>query len=125
MPVSAGSRLRPYEILALIGAGGMGEVYRVPDSRIGWDVAFKISAEQFSERFDSEVHAVARLFHEQTARSFDRCWEVHGRCGHRVCGLGARSSATVVNRSSESEGRSGVVMCSGSVTTLVAEEKVI
>jgi len=45
MPLSAGTRLGPYEILALIGAGGMGEVYRARDPRMGREVAIKVSAE--------------------------------------------------------------------------------
>jgi serine/threonine protein kinase len=41
MPLSAGDRLGPYEILEAIGAGGMGEVYRARDSRLNRDVAIK------------------------------------------------------------------------------------
>jgi serine/threonine protein kinase len=63
MSLSAGTRLGPYEIVAPLGAGGMGEVYRAHDPRVGRDVALKISAELFSERFDREVHAVAALNH--------------------------------------------------------------
>src|SRR5690349_16107845 len=51
MSLSAGDRLGPYEILQRIGKGGMGEVYRARDTRLGRDVAIKISAEQFDERF--------------------------------------------------------------------------
>ncbi len=47
----------------MLGAGGMGEVYRAHDPRMGRDVALKIAAEQFSERFDREVRAVAALSH--------------------------------------------------------------
>jgi serine/threonine protein kinase len=50
MPLSVGDKLGPYEILAPIGAGGMGEVYRARDPRLGRDVAIKISAQQFTER---------------------------------------------------------------------------
>ena len=46
MPLSQGTRLGPYEILALIGAGGMGEVYRARDPRMGREVAIKVSAER-------------------------------------------------------------------------------
>src|SRR5881296_838122 len=63
MALSPGTRLGPYEILAPIGAGGMGEVYRARDPRMGRDVAIKVSAERFSERFAREVHAVASLNH--------------------------------------------------------------
>src|SRR5678810_1189876 len=63
MLLSLGDKLGPYEILALIGAGGMGEVYRARDSRIGRDVAVKVSAEQFNERSEREARAVAALNH--------------------------------------------------------------
>ena len=42
MPLSAGTRLGPYEIVALIGAGGMGEVYRARDTKLNRDVAIKV-----------------------------------------------------------------------------------
>src|SRR6202140_627480 len=71
MPLSAGARLGPYEILAPIGAGGMGEVYRAHDPRMGRDVALKISAEQFSDRFSREVHAVAALNHPNICHLYD------------------------------------------------------
>ena len=51
MSFSKGDVLGPYEIVGPIGRGGMGEVYRARDSRLGRDVAIKVSAEQFSERF--------------------------------------------------------------------------
>src|SRR5580658_1655837 len=71
MPLSAGTHLGPYEILALIGAGGMGEVYRARDHRMGRDVAIKISAESFSDRFSREVHAVAALNHPNICHLYD------------------------------------------------------
>src|SRR5205814_3217954 len=63
MPISTGTRLGPYEIIARIGAGGMGEVYKARDTRLGRDVAIKISAERFSDRFEREARAVAALNH--------------------------------------------------------------
>jgi serine/threonine-protein kinase len=63
MPFSSGTRLGPYEILAPIGAGGMGEVYRAHDSRLRRDVAIKVSVERFSERFEKEARAIASLNH--------------------------------------------------------------
>src|SRR2546427_7689263 len=63
MLLSIGARLGPYEILALIGAGGMGEVYKARDTRLDRTVAVKICAEQFSERFEREARAVAALNH--------------------------------------------------------------
>ena len=63
MPLSAGTRLGPYEILAPLGAGGMGEVYRARDTRLDREVAIKVAAERFSERFESEARAIAALNH--------------------------------------------------------------
>jgi len=54
-----------------IGAGGMGEVYRATDPRMGRDVAIKISAERFSDRFSREVHAVAALNHPNICTLYD------------------------------------------------------
>src|SRR5450759_1207197 len=71
MPLSAGTRLGPYEIVALIGAGGMGEVYRAHDPRMGRDVAIKVSAERFSDRFSREVHAAAALNHPNICHLYD------------------------------------------------------
>ena len=48
MKLSAGSRLGPYEIVAPLGAGGMGEVYRARDSRLNRDVAIKVLPEAFA-----------------------------------------------------------------------------
>jgi len=55
MPLSAGDKLGPYEILAPIGKGGMGEVYRARDTRLNRDAAIKVSDEQFSKRFEYEA----------------------------------------------------------------------
>src|SRR5438094_7445125 len=71
MILSSGDRLGPYEILAPIGAGGMGEVYRARDPRLGRDVAIKVSAERFSERFEREARAVAALNHPNICTLFD------------------------------------------------------
>src|ERR1017187_2746915 len=71
MPLSAGDKLGPYEILARIGAGGMGEVYRARDPRLGRDVAIKVSNEQFTERFEREARAVAALNHPNICHLYD------------------------------------------------------
>jgi serine/threonine protein kinase len=71
MSLSPGTKLGPYEIRAPIGAGGMGEVYRAHDPRMGRDVAIKVSAERFSERFSREVHAVAALNHSNICHVYD------------------------------------------------------
>src|ERR1700693_4926683 len=71
MPLSAGDRLGPYEILALIGKGGMGEVYRARDRRLNRNVAIKVSAAQFSERFAREAQAIAALNHPHICQIYD------------------------------------------------------
>ncbi|HEY1677106.1 MAG TPA: serine/threonine protein kinase, partial [Candidatus Sulfotelmatobacter sp.] len=64
MPLAHGSRLGPYEILAPLGAGGMGEVYRAHDSRLDRDVALKILPPEVAGdasrrmRFEQEARAV-------------------------------------------------------------------
>jgi serine/threonine protein kinase/Tol biopolymer transport system component len=69
MGLSAGARLGPYEILAPLGAGGMGEVYRARDTKLGRDVAIKVLPERLSAdsealaRFEREARAVAALSH--------------------------------------------------------------
>jgi serine/threonine protein kinase len=71
MTLSAGTHLGPYEILSPLGAGGMGEVYRARDPRMGRDVAIKLSTEKFSDRFGREVHAVAALNHPNICHIYD------------------------------------------------------
>src|SRR5579864_4065203 len=71
MPLSAGDKLGPYEILAPIGAGGMGEVYRARDPRLNRDVAIKVAAAQFSERFEREAKAIAALNHPNICQIYD------------------------------------------------------
>src|SRR6266513_6149453 len=71
MSLATGTRLGPYEILALIGAGGMGEVYKARDTRLDRTVAVKICAEQFSERFEREARAVAALNHPNICTLYD------------------------------------------------------
>jgi hypothetical protein len=58
-----GAPLGPYQIVASIGAGGMGDVYRARDTRLNRDVAIKVSGERFSSRFEREARAVAALNH--------------------------------------------------------------
>src|SRR5262245_30792706 len=69
MPLSAGTRLGPYEVTAQIGVGGMGEVYRARDPRLGRDVAIKVLPTGLSSdperlhRFEQEARAAAALNH--------------------------------------------------------------
>jgi serine/threonine protein kinase len=71
VPLSAGDTLDRYEILAPIGKGGMGEVYRARDPRLNRDVAIKVSAVQFNERFEREGKAIAALNHTNICQVFD------------------------------------------------------
>jgi serine/threonine-protein kinase len=61
--LNPGTRLGPYEIVATLGAGGMGHVYKAFDPQLHREVAIKVAADRFSERFDREVRAVATLNH--------------------------------------------------------------
>jgi Tol biopolymer transport system component len=67
----SGSRIGPYEILALIGAGGMGQVWKARDTRLDRIVAIKVSLDKFSERFGREARAVAALNHPHICALYD------------------------------------------------------
>jgi Tol biopolymer transport system component len=77
VPLPAGTRLGPYEIIAAIGEGGMGEVYRGRDPRLGRDVAIKLLPEAFSanadrlRRFEQEARAAAALSHPNILAVYD------------------------------------------------------
>jgi hypothetical protein len=75
MALTTGTRLGPHEILGSIGAGGMGEVYKARDTRLGREVAVKVSAEQFNERFEREARAIAALNHPNVRRLLQSCLE--------------------------------------------------
>src|SRR5438477_7640136 len=73
MALSSGSRIGVYEVVALIGAGGMGEVYRARDTRLNRDVALKVLPEIFARdaqrmaRFEREAKLLASLNHPNIA----------------------------------------------------------
>lgn len=71
MPLAPGTRLGPYEILTPIGAGGMGEVYKATDTRLGRIVAVKILASEFSERFEIEARAISAVNHPNICALYD------------------------------------------------------
>ncbi|MGC1186728.1 MAG: protein kinase, partial [Candidatus Acidiferrales bacterium] len=85
MTLTAGTKLGPYEIVAPIGAGGMGEVYRARDSRLGRDVAVKVLPEAFARdveklsRFQREAKMLAALNHPNIASiyGFEDSGNVH------------------------------------------------
>jgi eukaryotic-like serine/threonine-protein kinase len=71
MSPSPGLRLGHYEVVELIGKGGMGEVYRVKDTRLPRDAAVKVSAENFTERFSRETSIIAGLNHPNICTLYD------------------------------------------------------
>ncbi len=71
MPLSPGARLGPFEILAQLGAGGMGEVYKARDTRLDRIVAVKTSRQAFTERFEREARAIAALNHPNICQLYD------------------------------------------------------
>ena len=71
MSLSPGDHLGPYKILALIGKGGMGEVYRAHDPRVNRDVAIKVSDARFTERFTREARAIGGLNHTNICHLYD------------------------------------------------------
>jgi eukaryotic-like serine/threonine-protein kinase len=76
MALTAGTRLGPYEILAPIGAGGMGEVYKARDTKLGRDVAIKVLPPDFAQdperlaRFEREAKVLASLNHPNIAQIY-------------------------------------------------------
>ena len=107
MSISPGSRLGPYEILAPIGAGGMGEVYRARDTRLGRDVAVKVLPASFSQdadrlrRFEQEARAAA----EAQLRNTPDDANTHALLGLALTFLGDRHKAEAVR-----EGERGVAL---------------
>src|SRR5947199_4154252 len=77
MPLNAASRLGPYEILAPLGAGGMGEVYRARDTRLGREVAAKVLPPAYASdperlrRFEQEARAAGVLNHPNVLVIYD------------------------------------------------------
>ena len=77
MALSPGTKLGPYEIIAPLGAGGMGEVYRAKDTRLGRDVAIKVLPENVSldddrrQRFEREARTISSLNHPNICALYD------------------------------------------------------
>jgi eukaryotic-like serine/threonine-protein kinase len=80
MTFAAGTRLGPYEILSLLGAGGMGEVYRARDTRLGREAAVKVLPQEFSAsrervaRFEQEARSASALNHPNIVTIYDVGW---------------------------------------------------
>ena len=96
MSLAPGTRLGPYEVVAPIGAGGMGEVYRAKDTRLDREVAIKVLPEECREtperlaRFEREAKAVSALNHPNIVTLY----EVGDERGRAVPGPGAASRAS-------------------------------
>src|SRR5512140_2589058 len=77
MPISAGTRLGPYEVVSLLGAGGMGEVYRATDTRLDRTVAIKVMNAAFSsdsslrQRLEREAKALSSISHPNICGLYD------------------------------------------------------
>jgi serine/threonine protein kinase len=71
MRLATGDKLGPYEITGLIGKGGMGEVYRGIDTRLGRPVAIKVSSREFNDRFEREAKAISSLNHPNICTLYD------------------------------------------------------
>ncbi len=77
MPISPGARLGSYEVLSLLGAGGMGEVYKARDTRLDRMVAIKVlpshlaDKPQLRERFEREAETIAKLNHPHICTLYD------------------------------------------------------
>src|SRR4051812_7899849 len=76
MPLKTGERLGPYEILSLIGAGGMGEVYKARDTRLDRTVAVKVLPQQRSsaevrQRFEREARTISQLSDSHICALYD------------------------------------------------------
>jgi len=91
MSLAAGARLGPYEIVAPLGAGGMGEVYRARDTKLGRDVAVKVLPAELADhpealaRFEREARAVAQLSHPNILAIHD--FGRHGETAYAVMEL--------------------------------------
>src|SRR5436309_1640796 len=77
MTIATGTKIGPYEIVGWLGAGGMGEVYRARDPRLGREVAIKLIPESFAtdasrlRRFEQEARAVGQLNHPNILAIYD------------------------------------------------------
>jgi len=89
MAITTGSRLGPYEMISLIGAGGMGEVYKARDTRLDRSVAIKVLPPAFADnaqlklRFEREAKTISQLTHPHICTLYD-VGNDHGVEVHRV-----------------------------------------
>jgi len=106
MTLVSGTRLGPYEILSPLGAGGMGEVYRAKDARLGREVAVKVLPEAFFEdkervaRFEREAKLLAALNHPNIAAiySFEESSGLPGAPGRHILAMELLEGETLRER---------------------------
>ena len=101
MTLSTGTRLGPYEILSPLGAGGMGEVYRAKDPRLGREVAIKVLPEGFLEGEEGEGRAQATAG-IRAAQRIERTIFTRSRIAHGIvpCDWASRSPSVMLARHS-------------------------
>src|SRR5262245_62159969 len=103
MPVEAGARLGPYEIVSPLGAGGMGEVYKARDTRLNRTVASKILKAELAgdldlrARFEREANAVAALDHPHICSIYD-VGDIDGMCFLVMPYLEGQTVAALIER---------------------------
>lgn len=71
MELKAGDKLGRYQLVPPIGEGGMGEVWKAPDTQFGRDVALKVSKAAFTARFEQEARAIAAFNHPNICQIYD------------------------------------------------------
>ena len=77
--MTPGDKLGPYELLAPLGEGGMGEVWKARDTRLDRTAAVKVAKADFTDRFEREARAVAALNHPNTSSPLARAIEYAGQ----------------------------------------------
>ena len=119
MPIEKGTLIGPYEIVGWLGAGGMGEVYRARDSRLGRDVAIKLIPESLAtdanrlRRFELEARAAGQLNHPNVLSVYDI--GVHAGSPYIVSELlEGESLRSVLHRGGEPLARSAALVCPAS-----------
>ena len=108
MLLSAGPNSGPIEILALVGEGGMGQVWKARDTRLDRTVAIKTSHQQFNERFEREARAIAALNHPHICSLYDV-----GIAGCFLSGDGVRRGRTALRTAAARRGAAAVGADSG------------
>ena len=71
MNLAPGTRIGPYEVVSMLGAGGMGEVYKARDTRLDRVVAIKFSTTELGEQFEREARAISALNHPHICQLYD------------------------------------------------------